>query len=112
MKTIKMNLNSEPFEKIKNGSKIYELRLYDEKRRAIDVGDKIIFECRGGTCVTVVTAMVIAPTFRDLFNIVPMRFCGYVDGDGYTAEKNGMDKYYSRAEQLMYHVVAIRVKRK
>ncbi len=48
MKTIKMNLNSEPFEKIKNGSKIYELRLYDEKWRAIDMGDEIIFECRGG----------------------------------------------------------------
>ena len=38
-----MKLNPSPFEKIRTGSKTIELRLYDEKRRAISVGDTITF---------------------------------------------------------------------
>ena len=35
------------YEQIKTGKKNIELRLYDEKRRKIAVGDKIIFTNRG-----------------------------------------------------------------
>ena len=41
--THKMNMNPSPFEKIRNGTKTIELRLYDEKRRKIEIGDTIIF---------------------------------------------------------------------
>ena len=37
----KMKLNKSPFERIKNGTKTIEFRLYDEKRKQIKVGDKI-----------------------------------------------------------------------
>ena len=39
----KMKLNESPFERIKNGTKTIEFRLYDEKRQKIKVGDKIEF---------------------------------------------------------------------
>ena len=39
----KMKLNQEPFEKIKNGTKTVEFRLYDEKRRTVQIGDEIEF---------------------------------------------------------------------
>lgn len=39
----KMKLNESPFERIKNGTKTIEFRLYDEKRQQIKVGDKIEF---------------------------------------------------------------------
>ena len=39
----RMNLDSNPFEMIKNGTKTIELRLNDDKRRKIKVGDYIIF---------------------------------------------------------------------
>ena len=39
----KMKLNKSPFERIKNGTKKVEFRLYDEKRKQIKVGDKIEF---------------------------------------------------------------------
>ena len=39
----KMRLNESPFERIKNGTKTIEFRLYDEKRRQIKIGDKIEF---------------------------------------------------------------------
>jgi ASC-1-like (ASCH) protein len=38
-----MKLNTWAFEQISNGFKTYEIRLYDEKRRKIEIGDKIIF---------------------------------------------------------------------
>ena len=41
-----MNLNNEPFELIKSGSKTIELRLNDEKRRLLNVGDEILFNNR------------------------------------------------------------------
>ena len=39
----KMKLKEIPFERIKNGTKTVEFRLYDEKRRKIKIGDKIEF---------------------------------------------------------------------
>ena len=43
MKKHIMRLNPIPMENIRNGNKIIELRLYDEKRRKIAVGDTIKF---------------------------------------------------------------------
>ena len=39
----KMKLNQSPFDRIKNGTKTVEFRLYDDKRKQIKVGDKIEF---------------------------------------------------------------------
>ena len=38
-----MKLNDEPFQKIRDGKKTIELRLFDEKRRKLELGDHIIF---------------------------------------------------------------------
>lgn len=43
---INMRLHKEPFNYIKNGTKRYELRVYDEKRKKIKLGDIITFESR------------------------------------------------------------------
>ena len=39
----KMKLKESPFERIKDGSKTIEFRLYDEKRKLIKIGDQIEF---------------------------------------------------------------------
>lgn len=39
-----MSLQSEPFEKIRDGKKTIELRLFDEKRKTIQLGDSIEFQ--------------------------------------------------------------------
>ena len=39
----KMKLNESPFNRMKNGTKTIEIRLFDEKRQQIKVGDKIEF---------------------------------------------------------------------
>ena len=41
--TFEMKLHEAPFELIKNRIKTIELRLYDEKRQMISVGDFIVF---------------------------------------------------------------------
>ena len=38
-----MKLQEDPFERIKNGTKTVEFRLYDEKRQTIQIGDEIEF---------------------------------------------------------------------
>ena len=38
-----MKLQESPFERIKNGTKTVEFRLYDEKRSKIKIGDQIEF---------------------------------------------------------------------
>ena len=40
-----MNLHPAPFSLVESGLKTIELRLYDEKRRQIAVGDTILFTC-------------------------------------------------------------------
>ena len=39
----KMKLNESAFDRMKNGTKTIEFRLYDEKRQQIKIGDKIEF---------------------------------------------------------------------
>ena len=38
-----MNLHPQPFSMIANGNKTIELRLFDEKRQLISIGDRLIF---------------------------------------------------------------------
>ena len=37
----KMKLNESPFERIKDGTKTIEFRLYDDKRKKVKIGDEI-----------------------------------------------------------------------
>ena len=43
-----MKLDREPFEKMKSGSKTVELRIFDDKRRCLEIDDIIIFTERKG----------------------------------------------------------------
>lgn len=48
-----MKLQQKPFDSIKTGQKTIEMRLNDEKRRLINIGDEIEFTCVvGGEKVT------------------------------------------------------------
>ena len=68
--THNFSLFSEPFEKIKSGVKDIEVRLYDEKRRKISVGNTIIFHKlpdKKETILVKVTGLFIFSNFEDLF---------------------------------------------
>ena len=68
MKEIKMKLKSLPFKQIKEGSKTVEVRLLDEKRKELNVGDVIVFQNvqTGEEIKKEVVALKIFPSFAAL----------------------------------------------
>lgn len=102
-----MKLQSAPFELIANKKKTVELRLNDEKRKQICVGDTILFlhsEDSKYIINVTVTSMVVAADFSTLFKIVTLEECGCSKTDTYP----DMSKYYSLEQQLVKGVVSIR----
>ena len=66
-----MGLQSEPFEKIQGRKKTIELRLFDKKRKAIQIGDIIEFQKQPEEQETIrveVVALLRYRTFSELFD--------------------------------------------
>ena len=109
-----MRLAPEPFDMIRRGEKKIELRLYDEKRRKVRIGDTIIFvntENTSDTLETRVTDLYIFDSFEELYSKLPLTECGYTLSDIGTASPKDMNVYYSEEQQRKYGVVGIRVDR-
>ena len=64
-----MKLNKMPFEKIKSGEKVIEIRCNDEKRKKLRIGDVIIFSLVNGyeTIKVQVEDLYHFSTFRELY---------------------------------------------
>lgn len=102
-----MRLHKGPFELIKNGSKTIELRLYDEKRQMINLGDTITFENRsdGDKIIVKVIALHKYPSFEELYKHFNKVSIGYKEDE--EANPKDMELYYSSEEQSKYGVVGI-----
>lgn len=102
----KMKLNESPFERIKNGTKTIEFRLFDEKRQQIKVGDKIEFsklpDLQEKLLVDVVE-LYREKTFENLFRKL------YTDEEKIKQKSNSMYKYYSPEKEEQYGVVGIKI---
>lgn len=105
-----MRLKKEPFRKISAGEKTFELRLLDEKRQLIQIGDEIEFTSLGDGLKTVsvrVKALHKFSTFAELYQALPLEKCGYDSNTIHEASPSDMDEYYSIDEQNKYGVVGI-----
>lgn len=100
------HLHNEPFEKIKNGSKKIEIRLFDEKRRLIKVGDVIIFSNRETEEILQkeVKEIIIAKSFKELFNLRNIKDFGGKDSE---ESVSNMYKYYSKEDEEKFGVIGI-----
>ena len=108
-----MKLHTKPYDLIKSGIKTIELRLNDDKRKAIKVDDEIEFinsarpkmslHCR-------VIALHKFSSFEELYNNLPLLKCGYTENDISTASPDDMDLYYSKEKQNKYGVIGIEIK--
>jgi len=108
-----MKLNPEPFEQIKAGTKTAEIRLYDEKRRLINVGDEIIFRKLpelNETIKTKVTGLTISSDFTNLFTLVTPVLGGWNPTDTSIMASSDMGKYYSKDDEYKFGVLAIHIK--
>ena len=108
-----MSLRPGPFRKIADGSKRWELRLHDEKRRLIRVGDTITFTCTADERTVRVRVMALRPfvSFAALYAALPLTECGYSPEDAKTADPRDMEAYYPPKKQAQYGVLAIGVER-
>ena len=109
-----MKLKPEPFELIDKGIKIYELRLFDEKRKLLKVGDLIEFsnlECPNEIIEVKVEDLLFYPSFIDLYSDLPMTMIGYTEENKLIANYTDMEKYYSIDEQSKFGVVAIKIRK-
>ena len=102
----KMKLQESPFERIKNGTKTIEFRLYDEKRSKIKIGDQIEFSKLPDLQETIlvdVLDLYREDTFENLFKKL------FTDEDEIKKKTKSMYQYYSPDEEKQYGVVGIKI---
>ena len=106
-----MNLNNEPFNRIKDGTKTIELRLYDEKRQLLKEQDLIEFTNRETLekILTRIEKLYRFSSFDELYKNFDKISLGY-DNDE-VANPSDMEKYYSKEEQEKYGVLGIKIKK-
>lgn len=108
-KTVQMKLQETPFEKIGSGQKTVEMRLYDEKRRMLNVGDKIVFSKQGEEDKKIkvkITKINTFKSFEELYKFyTDKKVLGYDEKE--KASFKDMEKYYPKEKQKSDGVVAI-----
>lgn len=106
-----MRLNNDPFEKIKEGTKTIELRLYDEKRQLLKIKDLILFRNRENDeeLLTEIVNLHRYPSFKELYKHFDKISMGYNEAED--ARSEDMEEYYSKEEQENYGVVGIEIKK-
>lgn len=112
MKEHVMNLTPAPMQEIRTGNKTIELRLNDEKRKQISVGDTIKFintEDSNDTLRVKVADLFLFSSFAELYDNLPLLSCGYNENNINTASPDDMEMYYSREKQNKYGVVGIEI---
>ncbi|MBR4270646.1 MAG: ASCH domain-containing protein [Clostridia bacterium] len=104
-----MKLNNRPFESIKIGEKIIEMRLYDEKRQLLRPDDLIEFVNRetGEKILTKVVGLHIFADFVTLYQHFDKLALGYTHNE--VSDPLDMLEYYSIEEQDKYGVVGIEI---
>ena len=103
----KMKLNESPFERIKNGTKTIEFRLYDEKRQQIKVGDQIEFSKLPNLqekLLVDVVELYKEDTFENLFRKL------YNDEQEITRKTKAMYEIYSPEKEHQYGILGIKIK--
>lgn len=106
-----MKLHPAPFAAIQSGRKTVELRLNDEKRQKIKMGDTITFTQTetGETIRAVVLALRHYPDFDAMYQAEDPLTMGYDEGD--TADPRDMSQYYNDDEIRRYGTLAIEIRR-
>ena len=105
-----MNLQEQYFDYIQTGTKRIELRLYDDKRRQIKLGDEIEFAKSDTVKLKAqVIGLLLYNSFEELFEDLPMELLA-----DKTMTKSELlevlGEFYTDEQQQKYGVVGIRLK--
>lgn len=105
-----LQLAAQPFDLIASGQKTIELRLWDEKRQKITVGDDLVFHLVDQpeqTLVTKVLALHRFDSFAQLYDELDLLACGYTADNLASAKPEDMTRYYSAEQEAKYGVVGM-----
>ncbi len=105
----KMKLWNGSFEAIKSGRKTIEMRLYDEKRRLIKIGDEIEFtNLKTNETITYkVINLYKYDSFEELYKNHNKISIGYTKDE--LANPDDMLKYYTKEDIEKYGVLGIEI---
>ena len=109
---MEFHLDSDIFDIIVNKDKDVEIRLNDEKRRKLKIGDTLVFLKRPDDIESIsatVTNLVYFDSFIDVTNYYDMKRV-YLDNTSKEDYINLMKRFYSDEEVSKYGVVAIEFK--
>jgi len=105
-----MNLKPSPFQAIKNGQKVVEMRLNKNGRDKIKPGDFIVFnnEQNGEKIKVTVTSVSKFSSFEELYKNYDKKDLGYLSDQ--QADPNDMLIYYKKEDIIRFGVLAIMIK--
>ena len=106
-----MHLSDWPFEAIAEGRKTVELRLFDEKRREISVGDSIVFENNGRRVKVKVVSLTTAKSFEELLNDPQTLSAAGFERLSASDAARQMRQFYSAEQEKLYGVIAIGIEK-
>lgn len=106
-----MRLQHSPFTAMENGTKTIEMRLFDEKRKTLSVGDFIRFTDieNGNVMLCEVVALHKYATFEQLYARFDKKALGYNDDD--KANPADMLAYYKKEDVEKFGVLGIEVQK-
>ncbi|GAA0598166.1 ASCH domain-containing protein [Virgibacillus siamensis] len=108
----KMRLFETPFNSIKSGRKTVEVRLNDEKRRKLKIGDKIDFvkvPDENDTLIVKVIGLKVYHTFKEMYEDIPSMD---LDAAGGSVEEMVENTYkiYTPEKEKKWGTLAISIK--
>lgn len=106
---VDMNLSQKYFTLLKNGFKDIEVRLLDEKRADLKVGDKIIFRNLNDTILTTVLNIKIYDSFNDLINNISLERIGLSEPKECALSE--LYSIYPKEKLKEYKILAIEIKK-
>ena len=104
-----VHLHSDVFDIVKNGNKDIEVRLYDEKRSKLRVGDTLIFLRRPNEIDTIKAKVVDLVKYNNFSEVVDNYDMKRIYLDGYSKEMylNEMRRFYTLEDEVKYGALAI-----
>ena len=106
-----MELKKQYFDLVKSGQKTYEIRLYDDKRQQISLGDTIVFSLLGSQekVACIVKETLFAKNFKTLLNFLPINKVGFSSVE---QALKACYEIYSLEQEKQFGVIAINIKLK
>jgi ASC-1-like (ASCH) protein len=109
---VELGIRTKYFDLIRCGEKVYEVRLLDEKRKGVEVGDIITFKDEGASGEsfdTVVKDIIYFKSFGEMADTLPSEKIGF-RGESREEILKTYYSFYTKEDEARYGVVAFRVK--